>query len=56
MTSPNGNGGVYVLTEFEATGGNIRPSGNFPSKGFEIQVNNTYHDPSRPAACTTSAI
>jgi hypothetical protein len=45
MTSPNGNGGVYVLTEFEATGGNVRASGNFPSKGFEIQVNNTYRVP-----------
>jgi hypothetical protein len=45
MTSPNGNGGVYVLTEFEAVGGNVRTSGNFPSKGFEIQVNNTYRDP-----------
>ena len=45
MTRPNSNGGVYVLTEFEATGGNVRTSGNFPSKGFEIQVNNTYRDP-----------
>ena len=45
MTRPNSNGGVYVLTEFEATGGSARASGNFPSKGFEIQVNNTYHDP-----------
>ena len=45
MTEEHSNGGVYVLTEFEATGGNVRTSGDFPSKGFEIQVNNTYHDP-----------
>jgi hypothetical protein len=36
------NGGVYILTEFEAKGGNVRASGDFPSKGFEIQVNNAY--------------
>jgi hypothetical protein len=34
MARNNSNGGVYVLTEFQPTG--------FPSKGFEIQVNNTY--------------
>jgi hypothetical protein len=34
MTKPNSNGGVYVLTQFQEKG--------FPSKGFEIQVNNTY--------------
>lgn len=45
MTRPNSNGGVYVLTEFDEKGGNVRASGNFPSKGFEIQVNNTYRDP-----------
>lgn len=44
MTRPNSNGGVYVLTQFEQKGGNIRTSGDFPSKGFEIQVNNTYRD------------
>jgi hypothetical protein len=44
MTRDGGNGGVYVLTEFEAVGGNERASGRFPSKGFEIQVNNTHGD------------
>ena len=34
MTRPNSNGGIYVLTEFREKG--------WPSKGFEIQVNNTY--------------
>jgi hypothetical protein len=34
MTKPNSNGGIYVLTEFQEKG--------WPSKGFEIQVNNTY--------------
>jgi 3-keto-disaccharide hydrolase len=34
MTRNNSNGGVYVLTEFQDKG--------FPSKGFEIQVNNSY--------------
>jgi len=38
----NSNGGVYVLTQYEERGGNARASGDFPSKGFEIQVNNTY--------------
>jgi hypothetical protein len=37
MTKANSNGGVYVMTEFQEKG--------FPSKGFEIQVNNTYKDP-----------
>lgn len=40
MIRPGSNGGVYVLTEFEETGGNRRASGRFPSKGFEIQVYN----------------
>jgi Domain of Unknown Function (DUF1080). len=34
MAKNNSNGGVYVLTEYQPTG--------FPSKGFEVQVNNTY--------------
>jgi hypothetical protein len=42
MTKPNANGGVYILTEFEEKGGNVRVSGDFPSKGFELQVNNAY--------------
>ena len=41
MTRASSNGGVYVLTEFQEIGGSARASGNFPSKGFEIQVNNT---------------
>jgi hypothetical protein len=40
MARAGGNGGVYVLTDFEQVGGNERASGNFPSKGFEIQVYN----------------
>ena len=44
----NSNGGVYVLTAYEEKGGSARASGDFPSKGFEIQVNNTYaRDPVR---------
>jgi hypothetical protein len=40
MTKANSNGGVYVLTQFQEKG--------FPSKGFEIQVNNSYaKDPVR---------
>jgi hypothetical protein len=42
MARNNSNGGVYVLTQFEEKGGNERASGDFPSKGFEVQVNNTY--------------
>ena len=42
MTRANSNGGVYVLTEFQQKGENVRASGDFPSKGFEIQVNNSY--------------
>ena len=34
MTKPNSNGGIFILTEFQEKG--------WPSKGFEIQVNNTY--------------
>ena len=34
MTRTNSNGGVFILTEFVEKG--------WPSKGFEIQVNNTY--------------
>jgi 3-keto-disaccharide hydrolase len=42
MTRANSNGGVYVLTEYQEKGGNVRASGDFPSKGFEVQVNNSY--------------
>ena len=44
MTRAGSNGGVYVLTEFQETGSNVRASGRFPSKGFEIQVNNSHTD------------
>ena len=44
MTRAGANGGVYVLTEFQEIGGNERASGRFPSKGFEIQVNNLQND------------
>ena len=44
MTRPGSNGGVYVLTEFQEAGGNVRNTGRFPSKGFEIQVNNSHSD------------
>jgi len=44
MTRPGSNGGVYVLTEYQQSGGNMSASGRFPSKGFEIQVNNSHTD------------
>src|SRR5262249_45456410 len=44
MTRAGANGGIYVLTEFQESGGNVRATGRFPSKGFEIQVNNTHTD------------
>ena len=44
MTRAGSNGGVYVLTEFQQVGGTGRASGRFPSKGFEIQVNNSHTD------------
>jgi len=44
MTRPGSNGGVYVLTEYQPIGENLRASGRFPSKGFEIQVNNSHTD------------
>jgi Domain of Unknown Function (DUF1080) len=47
MTRPGSNGGIYVLTEFQEIGGNVRASGRFPSKGFEIQVNNSHTDRAR---------
>ena len=33
-----------MLTEYQEIGGNDRRSGRFPSKGFEIQVNNSHTD------------
>jgi len=45
MTRAGSNGGVYVLTELqEPAAGVVRASGRFPSKGFEIQVNNSHTD------------
>ena len=44
MTRPGSNGGIYVLTQYEADPANVRASGRFPSKGFEIQVNNSHTD------------
>ncbi len=35
---------MYVLTEYQEVGGSDRASGHFPSKGFEIQVNNSHTD------------
>jgi hypothetical protein len=36
MARNRSNGGVYIMTEYQATG--------FPSKGFEVQVNNSHTD------------
>ena len=36
MTLPNSNGGVYFHTNYQEQ--------NWPSKGFEVQVNNTHSD------------
>jgi hypothetical protein len=44
MTRKGSNGGIYVLTQYEADPANVRASGHFPSKGFEIQVNNSHTD------------
>jgi len=44
MTRAGSNGGVYVLTQYQAVGGSERASGRFPSTGFEIQVNNSHTD------------
>jgi hypothetical protein len=41
MTFPNSNSGVYFHTEWQDVG--------FPSKGYEVQVNNSHKDPSRTA-------
>ena len=37
MTHAKSNGGIYFHTEYQPTG--------WPSKGFEVQVNNTHTDP-----------
>lgn len=36
MTTPGSNSGIFIHTEFQETG--------WPSKGYEIQVNNTHTD------------
>jgi hypothetical protein len=41
MTKPGANSGVYFHTEFQ--------EGGWPSKGYEIQVNNTHKDPKKTA-------
>jgi hypothetical protein len=41
MTFPGSNSGVYLHTEFQKDG--------WPSKGYEIQVNNSHTDPKRTA-------
>jgi hypothetical protein len=41
MTKPGANSGVYFHTEFQESG--------WPSKGYEIQVNNTHKDPKKTA-------
>ena len=37
MTKPNSNSGMYFHTEYQDEG--------WPSKGYEVQVNNTHRDP-----------
>jgi 3-keto-disaccharide hydrolase len=45
MTRAGSNGGIYVLTELQdPAAGLVRATGRFPSKGFEIQVNNSHTD------------
>jgi hypothetical protein len=39
MTKKGSNGGVYFHTEYQKSG--------WPSKGFEVQVNNTHRDPKK---------
>lgn len=41
LTKPGSNSGVYFHTKFQDTG--------WPSKGYEIQVNNSHTDPKRTA-------
>ena len=41
LTKPGANSGIYFHTQFQDTG--------WPSKGFEIQVNNTHKDPKKTA-------
>jgi hypothetical protein len=41
LTKPGANSGVYFHTQFQESG--------WPSKGYEIQVNNTHADPKKTA-------
>ena len=41
MTKPKANSGVYFHTKFQESG--------WPSKGYEVQVNNTHSDPKKTA-------
>lgn len=41
MAKPSANSGVYFHTEFQESG--------WPSKGYEVQVNNTHSDPKKTA-------
>jgi len=41
MTKPNANSGIYFHTKFQESG--------WPSKGYEVQVNNTHSDPKKTA-------
>jgi hypothetical protein len=41
MTKPGANSGVYFHTQYQDSG--------WPSKGYEIQVNNTHKDPKKTA-------
>ena len=42
MAPSNSNGGIYILTGFQDRG--------WPSKGFQVQVNNTYNSDPRKSA------
>jgi Domain of Unknown Function (DUF1080) len=41
LTKPGANSGIYFHTDFQESG--------WPSKGYEIQVNNTHKDPKKTA-------
>lgn len=42
MTLPHSNAGIYFHTKYQEEG--------WPKAGFEVQVNNTYHDPKKTAS------
>ena len=41
MTTPGSNSGIYFHTAYQ--------EGGWPSKGYEVQVNNSHTDPKRTA-------